>query len=582
MSAKTTEKQSGEKGPLDLQVLELGGYARGVKERIQSLKKMQFGARLWQKDPGLWKEDPADQAVITRALGWLDIAEKMQGKVEDLLRFAGQVREAGFRQVVHMGMGGSSLAPLAFRRILPPGVLGLPLAVLDTTDPETILNLERSIPIAVTLFIVASKSGTTAEPSAFEEYFFAKVKALKGDRAGENFVVITDPGSALEKQAKERKYRRIVPGHVDIGGRYSALSPFGIVPGALMGLDISDLLGRARRMQKACGPDVPVEENPGIVLGAALGELVGRGRDKLTFLIPEALGSLGLWLEQLLAESTGKEGRGILPIAEEPVGKPDSYGADRIFVKMAVQGESDEALEGLVQELIRRGDPVITIELGERRDLVQEFYRWEVATAALGAVLRINPFDQPNVQESKDVTNRLLAQVRQTGKLPEPHWALRGDPLSFYGKEEGKDGRELLKAFFDQAGPDQYMSLQAYLPENQSIFEGLQAIRKRIRDHFRLATTLGFGPRFLHSTGQYHKGGPNRGLFLQLTAADSADASIPDAPYSFGVLKQAQAWGDFATLQKHGRRILGIHLGRNPIGGLNTLHRILEESLSMP
>jgi glucose-6-phosphate isomerase len=580
MSAIKGEGLSKEKALLDRQDFTLGEYATGARERVQTLKKMQFGTRLWQKDPGLWKEDPKDRAVIANALGWLDVAQKMQAKENDIQGFVAQVGEAGIRQIVHMGMGGSSLAPLAFERILARGARGLPLKVLDTTDPATLLRLDKSIPVAETLFIVASKSGTTAEPSAFEEYFFARVKALKGDRAGENFAAITDPGSALEKQARARSYRGIFPGHVDIGGRYSALSPFGIVPAALMGLNIPDLLGRALRMQKACGPDVPVEENPGIVLGAVLGELVGRGRDKLTFLIPEALGSLGLWLEQLLAESTGKEGKGILPIAEEPVGKADSYGKDRIFAKIGVRGESDREIEGLVKDLLRRGDPVIAIEMGDRLDLVQEFYRWEVATAALGAVLGINPFDQPNVQESKDVTNRFLARVRKEGGLPEPPWILREDPLGFYGTEKGKNGAGLLKAFFDRAKPGDYVALQGYLPETPAISEGLKAIRRRIRDHFRLATTLGFGPRFLHSTGQYHKGGPNRGLFLQLTAADSADAPIPNAPFSFGVLKQAQARGDFETLQKHGRRILGVHLGKDPLAGLKALYGTLEESLS--
>ncbi len=558
--------------------LNIGGYLNAVKDRIRDLESEEISLRLWRKDPALWKTDPENQKIIRGALGWLDAPARMEKSIDDLRQWPAEVRTAGFRHVVHMGMGGSSLAPLTLQRLFSQVPGALPLAVLDTTDPATILKIERGVPIAETLFIIASKSGTTAEPLAFGEYFYAKVKELKARQAGENFVAITDPGTPLMKLAEERGFRRIVPGFEDVGGRYSGLSPFGLVPIAMMGINVDELLARSLRMVRRCGPLVPVTENPGIVLGAVLGELALRGRDKLTLLLPDSIEDLGLWLEQLLAESTGKEGRGILPVAGEPLGTPSLYGEDRLFIYFRLLDAPDERFESFARELQRAGQPVIAIPLEEPLDLVQEFFRWEVATAVAGAILKINPFDQPNVQESKDNTNRLLALVRQGGKLPEITTAFREGPLAFYTEGEARSSKDLVKTFFLQGRPGDFIALQAYLPEEPPITQALQTLRKQLLDRLGLATTLGYGPRFLHSTGQLHKGGPNKGLFMQLTAEDLEDAPIPGTPHTFGLLKQAQVLGDREALKKHGRRVMRIHLGANPVPGLRALATFIQQT----
>ena len=563
----------------DRQILSLGPYERDLQDHIVLLEQKQFAVRLWQKDPTLWKTDPGSRTTIPNGLGWLHGIEKMEEQMNHLFDFASEVRTAGFRHVLDMGMGGSTLAPLAIQHIFPTGRNGIPLTVLDTTDPETILKIERQLPVAETLFIVASKSGTTAENVAFGEYFYTKVTALKGNRAGENFVAITDPGTPLVERAKERGFRKTFLNFPDIGGRYSALSYFGLLPAALMGVDIAELLGRALRMKHACASCAPARENPGMTLGAVLGALARSGRDKVTLLLPDNLATLGMWLEQLLAESTGKEGTGILPVVGEIPISMSVYGEDRLFIYIRLKDEVDESLEQGIAALQKAGQPVVTLLMDDRLDLGQEFFRWEIATATAGAILGINPFDQPNVQESKDITNRLLEEVRKTGRLSDPSPALREEPLRFYGTQQGKTGEEVLKAFFNQARAGDYVALQAYLPETLAITEALQGIRMRLRDRLHLPTTLGYGPRFLHSTGQYHKGGPNTGLFLQLTVDAKEDAPVPGSPYTFGVLRAAQSLGDFEALQKHERRVVRIHLGADPIQGLAALSRELETVL---
>jgi transaldolase/glucose-6-phosphate isomerase len=559
------------KQPPDRQKLDLGPYHLAVAERIASLEETGFATRLWRQDPGLWKDNPEDRDVIRNALGWLHVAAKMEENLPELTSFAAEVEEAGFRHVVHMGMGGSSLAPLVFERTYDPGDHGLPLTVLDTTDPATILRIEGEVPVADTLFIVASKSGTTAEPLAFGDYFYDKVTAEKGDRAGENFVAITDPGSPLVDLAQERAFRRTFLNFPDIGGRYSALSYFGLVPAVLLGVDAAELLDRALRMVHACASCVKLEDNPGVALGAALGELGRQGRDKVTFLVPDAISTLGMWLEQLLAESTGKEGTGLLPVALEPAGNPAVYGDDRVFAYVRLQGTGEQDLEDRVAALRRAGQPVVTIQMDDRLDLGQEFFRWEIATATAGAILGINAFNQPNVQESKDNTNRLLGVVRDGGQLPEEKPVLVEGALSLYADDATPTVAETLARFLKQAGPGDYVALMAYLSETPAIDQALQAIRLRLRDRLKLATTLGYGPRFLHSTGQFHKGGPNTGLFLQLTADDAADAAVPGEPYGFGMLKRAQALGDLEALREHGRRVVRIHLGADITAGLKAL-----------
>jgi transaldolase/glucose-6-phosphate isomerase len=567
------------KGSVDRMSLNLGFLEQSFDWRLDDLEKYELSSRLWRKDPGLWKTDPEALKGIRNGLGWLHVPEKMEEQIEVLSDFVSEAGEAGFRHVLDLGMGGSSLAPLAFARTFPTGQSGLRLSVLDTTDPATVLGLERELPLADTLFIVASKSGTTAEPLAFGDYFFAKLKAIKGARAGGNFIAITDPGTPLVKLAQERGFRKTFLNFPDIGGRYSALSYFGLVPLALMGFGVEELLARSLRMAHSCASCVPLKENPGVSLGAALGELALKGRDKLTLLIPDSLSSLGMWLEQLLAESTGKENTGILPVANEALGDPSVYGNDRVFVLFKLKGSPDESLGRGVAVLQRAGHPVVTVQMDDLLDLGQELFRWEVATAVAGSILGINAFDQPNVQESKDNTNRLLDEVRRTGNLTEPAPTLREGPLQYYAEQPAVNAKELLKAFFALARPGSYIALQAYLTETPANEQALQGIRLRLRDSLHLATTLGFGPRFLHSTGQFHKGGPNTGLFLQLTAEDREDVPIPGAPYTFGTFKRAQALGDLEALRRHGRRILRIHLGDDVSGGLAVFKERIEAAL---
>jgi glucose-6-phosphate isomerase len=485
------------------------------------------------------------------------------------------VKDAGFEHVVHMGMGGSSLAPLLFARTFSPGDSGLPVTVLDSTEPETILGLERDLNLEKTLFIVASKSGKTAETLAFADYFYKKLEDLLGSEAGGNFIAITDPSTPLATLAQKRGFRHVFLNYADIGGRYSALSYFGLLPAAFAGVDIEALTERAREMLDACSPSVPGHENPGLKLGVALGTLALSGRDKVTFFTPDSISTLAMWLEQLLAESTGKQGKGILPVAGEAPGEADVYGDDRIFVRFSVQGEEEVAAERL-DILESAGHPVIRIQMSDHLDLGREFLRWEVATAVAGALLGINPFNQPNVQESKDNTERLLESVRSSGALPEeePHLIEAG--MQVFSDHVIGDLEVTISEFLLGAERGDYVALMAYLAESAGIDHVLQEIRQLLRDRLKLATTVGYGPRFLHSTGQLHKGGPNNGVFLQFTADHPEDADIPGEPYSFGVLQQAQYMGDFKALQDHGRRVIRIHLGLGAEAKLHTLKHFLD------
>ncbi len=560
------------------QTLTLGELEQPFKERLGRLEQENFTARLWQRDGSLWKADPQARAQIQNSLGWLDVPAKMVQDLGGFQDFAREVRESGFRHVVHMGMGGSSLAPLAFGCIFGAAPDGLPLTVLDTTDPATIKAVQKQVPLTETLFIVASKSGTTAEPQAFLEYFFDRVKQFKAN-AGDNFVAITDPGSLLAEQALERGFRRVFLNFPDIGGRYSALSYFGLVPAALLGLEVSELLKRALNMAQASWAPQSARDNPAVALGAALGECARRGRDKVTFLMPAPLAPLGMWLEQLLAESTGKEGTGLLPVAGEAAGPPAAYGGDRVFVHLDFRQMPAAPLAQAVAALRQAGHPVVAIDLDDAYDLGREMFRWEVATATAGAVLGINPFDQPNVQESKDNTNRLLAQVKAAGSLPREEPSVTEAPLSLYG-QKGGDLSEALARFLGQAQGGDYAAVLAYLTEEPATGEALEAIRLTLRDRLKVATTVGFGPRYLHSTGQLHKGGPNTGLFLLLTADVREDPPIPGQPYGFAPFFQAQALGDLESLRRHGRRVVRVHLGAAAAPGLAKLNDALRAALA--
>ena len=529
-----------------------------VQTRLAKLHAENYYQRIWKKDAALWKADPSAQAMIKNSLGWLHIADKMEDSwIDTIHEFVRDIRRSGFEQVVHMGMGGSSLAALVFARTFSPKD-GLPLIVLDTTDPETIKNLDHSIPIEKTLFIVASKSGTTAEPLAFRDYFYERVKEIKGDQAGENFIAITDPGTPLVKESEALNFRRIFLNAPDIGGRYSALSYFGMIPAALMGINIDEVMNRALQSVKNSVSCDSNRHSPGLIIGAALGEMVLQNRNKITLITDKSIETLGVWLEQLMAESTGKDGTGIIPIANEPIGEIENYGNDRFFIyiknKSVAQSFDTEFLGETISALKKSGHPILTIELTDLFDLGREFFQWEFATAAAGSILSINAFDQPNVQESKDNTNRLLSTNQE-----EPNDK----------DNEGSD--QDLEKFFKSSRPGDYFSLMAFLPESKSTTETLQTIRSQILNKLKIATTLGYGPRFLHSTGQLHKGGPNTGLFLQITADEQFDISIPGRPYTFGKFIGAEAQGDFEALQKHGRRVLRIHLGHDIEDGLQKL-----------
>jgi transaldolase/glucose-6-phosphate isomerase len=572
------KRKDAEKESVDQEMNRWSSYKSLIRDKVEELQRSAFSRRLWQKDPSLWKADPKAREIIRNGLGWLHVPEKMAANCRDLLDFAEKIKSSGFRHVVHMGMGGSSLAPLVFQRTFSPGERGLPLTVLDTTDPSTILKIEAEVPIENTLFIVASKSGTTAEPLAFGDYFYDKVKALKHQSAGENFIAITDPETHLARLATERRFRRTFFNFKDIGGRYSALSYFGLVPAALHGIDIEELLERALRMAHATASSVPAIQNPALSLGASLGVLAEKGRDKLTFFLPKSLSVMGMWLEQLLAESTGKEGKGILPVAAEPPGPPAVYGQDRVFVFFRMKDQETDSEKRTMDSLAEAGHPVITIAIKDSLDLGQEFMRWEVATAAAGAVLGINAFDQPNVQESKDNTDRVLRQLEEKGTFPDESPILVENGLQFFCDQKWQDAGTTLAGFFRQTKPGDYVAIQAYLTEKRETDEALQQIRLLLRDFYHVATTLGYGPRFLHSTGQFHKGGPNTGLFLQLTADDPNDAALPGKTYSFGQFKLAQALGDLEALRRHGRRIMRVHLESDARQGLSRLKSALERA----
>lgn len=552
--------------------MELGQYQADVDAQIAKFKADNFVAGFWDKKADLWTNDEAGQHSIRSYMGWLRVAETMVGRVTEIEQFVHEVKAAGFKHVVVMGMGGSTMAPIVFKASFPMGENGLPMSVLDTTDPGTVREIEASVPLADTLFIVASKSGTTAEPLAFGDYFYAKVKEIKGDKAGENFVAITDPGSKFVTDATEAKYRRIFLNFPEVGGRFSALTYFGLVPAALYGLPIGEILERAILMMRACGAYGATDRNPGLELGAALGVLAEQGRDKLTLVVPDSLHDLGLWLEQLLAESTGKEGKGILPVAGEPLGEPGIYGQDRVFVYVGYKGQADEANASKLEALKQAGHPVITLLMKDAFDLGQEFYRWEVATAVASAVFRINPFDQPNVQAAKTATDKLMKAVETDGKLPDGEApAASEDGVDYYTAAHGEGAAGVLKAFFAQAKPGDFVCLQAYLTETPAVSASLLELRQRVMQQLHLATTSGYGPRFLHSTGQYHKGGPNTGLFIQFTDDNPQDLALPGRSYTFGTFKNAQALGDLQALLDNGRRTLRVNLGNNAEAGLKTL-----------
>jgi transaldolase/glucose-6-phosphate isomerase len=548
-----------------------GDVKPAIDEALERAVATELPKRIWSKDASAWKAEPEQQKTIQHALGWLDVTRQMLNQVGELKAFAEEIRSEGFEYAVVLGMGGSSLCPLVFASSY--GRIGSHprLYVLDSTVAGAVRALEEKIAPEKTLFIVASKSGTTTEPRMFHRYFYQRVKEKLGDKAGRNFVAITDPDTPLVREAQQDSFRRVFLNRADIGGRYSALSFFGMVPLAVMGGDITSLLERADRMVQLCGSSVPAEDNPGVRLGAMLAGCAQQGRDKLTLIASEPISSVGLWIEQLMAESTGKEGKGILPVAGEPLGLPENYDADRLFAYIHV--ESDPAIEGKLKRLESHGYPVVRHKLESALDLGAEFYLWEFATAVAGSLLGINCFDQPNVQESKDNTRRLLAQFEKDGALPENvPGVTRASLLGGVGREQER----ALEAFVQQVRPRDYIAIQQYLPERAEIDARIEHLQMILRNSLRVAVTTGYGPRYLHSTGQFHKGGPNTGVFLQITADEISDLQIPGEKASFAVLAAAQALGDLQSLAAHRRRVFAVRLGHNVQHDLDVLVRNLQ------
>ena len=554
-----------------------------------ALKDWQGGnkmARLWRGDPSLWTGDDEDKWV-----GWLPIVEDQLAHLKQLNDAAADAPKAGFMHALLLGMGGSSLCPEVLK-ITYGRQPGHPeLHVLDSTDPAQIKSIENQVDLAKTLCIVASKSGSTLEPNIFKQYFFDRMQQVVGkDKAGEHFIAITDPGSKMQQVAEHDHFRKIFFGVASIGGRYSALSNFGMVPASIMGLDLSKFLQRTNEMVQACKPDVPADQNPGAVLGAILGTLGNLGRNKVTIITSPGIHDLGAWLEQLIAESTGKIGKGLIPVDREALGAPEVYGNDRVFVHLRLADEPDMAQKQKLDALRTAGHPVVEIELADTYDLGQEFFRWEIATAVAGSILKINPFNQPDVEASKIVTRQLTEAYEKSGKLPEESPIFDDGSIKLFTDERnaanlhklaGTD-RSLtgfLRAHLSQLGPGDYMALLGFIEMNGAHEESLQAMRHAVRDRKHVATCLGFGPRFLHSTGQAYKGGPNTGVFLQITCDDANDLPVPGQKYTFGTVKAAQARGDFQVLADRKRRALRVHLPKDVEAGLENLGRAVVSAL---
>ncbi len=561
----------------------LGKYADAVSAAIKEAEKGDVMRRVWRKDAALWKSEEEHQKIIRNSLGWLNVADVMIGVEDELVAFVDRLREKGFKHVVLNGMGGSSLAPEVLRRTFGKQEGYPELLVLDSTDPDTVAEFREQIDPAHTLFVVSSKSGTTTEPLSFYRYWYAEVGKVK-ENPGENFLAVTDPGTKMEADAARDKFKRVFLNPSDIGGRYSALSYFGMVPAALMGVDIRKLLDRAERVIHACSQVVPAGENPGARLGAIIGECAKAGRDKLTIVADPKVESFGLWVEQLIAESTGKEGKGVVPVAGEPLAAPSAYGDDRLFVSIAA-GRLDSEVESKLKALEAAGHPVVYRTLTDLYDLGEEFFLWEIATAVAGWRLGINPFDQPNVQESKDATKELLEAFKQDGSLQEQPVLAEGDGLTVYADDATRAAlasdsvADALKAHLQRVKPGDYIALLNYFEESEEAERIVQQIRTHLRDATHCATTTGYGPRFLHSTGQLHKGGPDSGVFIQVTAKDAKDVEIPGEPYTFSTLKQAQALGDFRSLSTRGRRAVRVEIGPDVTAGLQRLFDIIREAV---
>ncbi len=540
-----------------------GPWDEKRRARLDLWTRDNFASRMWSKDFTLWSKEHVPE--ITDRLGWLELPTSMRPRAAEIASAAQEFRKEGLEHVVLLGMGGSSLAPDVFGRTFK-GIRGFPaLHVLDSTHPAAIKAVEGAIELTKTAFVVSSKSGTTLETLSLFRYFWDRLGKVYEGR-GRRFVAVTDPGTPLEKLAKERGFRKVFSANPEVGGRYSALTHFGLVPAALVGVDVGRLLAKGRVMAAACGPEIPVVDNPGLQLGALLGELALGGRDKVTFVAEASAAALPIWMEQLIAESTGKSGKGIVPVADEPLGAPEAYGDDRFFVHFALHGETPPATETALKKLESAGHPVARVRFRDLYDLGAEFFRWEVAVAAAGAVLGIQPFNQPDVQLAKDLAKKAMADAGKSSGI---------DNIMETEIDESEQLRKNINSLLESRMPGDYLAIQAYLAPGQDPTRDLQAIRERVRNATGLATTVGYGPRFLHSTGQLHKGGPNIGLFLQLVDDPVESLPVPEQDFTFKELIHAQAIGDYTALQQRERRILRINLGADSGRGLKKILQFL-------
>jgi glucose-6-phosphate isomerase len=557
-----------------------------VKVSLEEWRKEGKVERLWRRDRSLWTGADED-----KWLGWLDVAQNQITHIQKFKSIAEEVKRAGFKHALLLGMGGSSLCPEVMSLTFGKIAVFPELFVLDSTDPAQVRAIEKRIDLASTIFIVSSKSGSTLEPNIFKQYFFDRVSEAVGDtEAGNRFIAITDPGSKMEQVARADKFRNIFFGLPSIGGRYSALSDFGLVPAAIMGIDVERFLNATQEMARACGPQVTAGENPGVVLGTVLGVAASQGRDKVTIVASPGIFDLGAWLEQLLAESSGKNGRGLIPVDREPLGPASVYGNDRVFVYLRLESGADPAQDKAVDAIEAAGHPVIRIRVADSYSLGQEFFRWEIATAVACSIIGVNAFNQPDVEASKIATRNLTDEYEKSGKLPAESPFFQADGIKLFtdarnaealkaaaGEKQSLAG--YLKGHLNRLSAGDYFALLAYIEMNGEHESSLQEIRHAVRDAKRAATCLGFGPRFLHSTGQAYKGGPNSGVFLQITCDDAADLPVPGQKFTFGVVKAAQARGDFEVLAESGRRALRVHLGEDVKAGLAQLSSAVKQSL---
>jgi transaldolase/glucose-6-phosphate isomerase len=556
--------------------------AGAVAASLEDWKKNNKVVRLWQKDASLWTG--TDES---NWLGWLSITEEQLAHIDTLKRIAADIKKARFKHALLLGMGGSSLCPEVMRMTFGK-IKGHPeLHVLDSTDPAQIRAIEAKLDLKSTICIVSSKSGSTLEPNIYKQYFFERVKAKVGEKeVGNRFIAITDPGSKMQQVAEADKFRKIFFGVPGIGGRYSAISNFGMVPAAVMGVNVEKFLKNTEEMVKACGASSAADSNPGVLLGTILGIAATHGRDKITIITSPGIFDLGAWLEQLIAESTGKSGKGIIPVDRERLAKPAAYGNDRVFAYLRLASKPNKAQDAAVAALEKAGHPVVRITLPNIYNLGQEFFRWEIATAVAGSIIGINAFNQPDVEASKIETKKLTSQYEATGSLPPevPFFEASGIKLFADDKNavavHGPNLVAVLKSHLARAGMGDYFAVLGYITMNPANEKALQGIRLAVRDKKKVATVLGFGPRFLHSTGQAYKGGPNSGVFLQITCDDAKDLPVPGQKYTFGIVKAAQARGDFAVLAERGRRALRVHLGKNVKAGLAALAKAVQKAIA--